>query len=69
MKSNINQQLVERLTARMDLHRIFLFSYPVSGGDEQPHLLLVVNPVNGLAPKALAPLVSLCFSDTDPHSF
>ncbi len=69
MKKHINQQLVERLTARMDLHRIFLFSYPASGGDEQTHLLLVVNPVKGLAPKALAPLVSLCFSDTDPIPF
>lgn len=56
------QLLVERLVKRIDLHRIFLFSYPFLG-EEQLHLLLVVNPVKGLAPKAMAPIVSLCMSD------
>lgn len=65
----INRQtLVERLTQRMDLHRIFLFPYPLPEGEQQ-HLLLVVNPVKGFAPKTLAPLVSLCFSDTEAISF
>ncbi|HWK58839.1 MAG TPA: HEPN domain-containing protein [Parapedobacter sp.] len=68
MKEVFNQQLVERLTQRMDLHRIFLFSYPYLE-EERPHLLLVVNPVKGLAPKTMAPLVSLCFSDTEPLPF
>ena len=59
-----NQVLVDRLTSRMDLDRIFLFSYPSLHGEQQ-QLLLVVNPVRGLSPKALAPIVSLCFSDTE----
>ena len=68
-KMTINKQtLVERLTQRMDLHRIFLFPYPLLEGEQQ-HLLLVVNPVKGLAPKTLAPLVSLCFSDTEAMPF
>lgn len=54
--------LVERLTARMDLHRIFLFSHPCLEGERQ-HLLLIVNPVKGLAPKTMAPIVSLSMSD------
>ncbi|WP_379018358.1 HEPN domain-containing protein [Parapedobacter deserti] len=52
----------------MDLDRIFLFSYPTLDSEQQ-HLLLVVNPVKGLAPKALAPIVSLCFSDTEAIPF
>lgn len=64
----INQQLVERLTQRMDLHRIFLFSYPYLEA-ERPHLLLVVNPVKGLAPKTMAPIVSLCLSDSEEIPF
>src|SRR5690606_27054001 len=68
MKEIINQQLVERLTQRMDLHRIFLFSYPYLE-EERPHLLLVVNPVKGLAPKTMAPIVSLCQSDSEEIPF
>ncbi|MFB2119067.1 HEPN domain-containing protein [Parapedobacter sp. 2B3] len=68
MKEVINQQLVERLTQRMDLHRIFLFSYPYLE-EERPHLLLVVNPVKGIAPKTMAPLVSLCLSDSEEIPF
>jgi len=67
--SNLYEQaLVERLTQRMDLHRIFLFSYPYLE-DERRHLLLVVNPVKGLAPKTMAPIVSLCLSDGGELSF
>lgn len=68
MERIINQQLVERLTQRMDLHRIFLFSYPYLE-EERPHLLLVVNPVKGIAPKTMAPIVSLCLSDRDEIPF
>lgn len=68
MEEITNQQLVERLTQRMDLSRIFLFSYPYLG-EERPHLLLVVNPVKGLAPKAMAPIVSLCMSDGEEIPF
>lgn len=68
MKEIISQQLVERLTQRMDLHRIFLFSYPCLE-EERPHLLLIVNPVKGIAPKTLAPLVALCLSDSEEIPF
>ncbi|MFC6103498.1 HEPN domain-containing protein [Olivibacter domesticus] len=68
MKTLNTQLLVERLTKRMDLHRIFLFSYPFLG-EEQLHLLLVVNPVKGLSPKTMAPIVSLCMSDTTEIPF
>ena len=68
MKEIINQQLVERLTQRMDLHRIFLFSYPYLE-EERPHLLLIVNPVKGIAPKTMAPIVSLCLSDGEEIPF
>lgn len=68
MKALDTKLLVERLTKRMDLHRIFLFSYPFLK-EEQLHLLLIVNPVKGLPPKAMAPIVSLCMSDTVEISF
>ena len=68
MEPNVNRQLVERLTQRMDLHRVFLFSYPYQE-EERPHLLLVVNPVKGLAPKTMAPIVSLCLSDSEEIPF
>lgn len=54
--------LVDRLVQRLDLDRIFLFSCPFLE-EEQQRLLLVVNPVKGLSPKAMAPIVSLCMSD------
>jgi hypothetical protein len=68
MKTLNTQLLVERLIKRMDLHRIFLFSYPFLE-EEQLHLLLVVNPVKGLSPKTMAPIVSLCMSDTTEIPF
>lgn len=68
MKTLATQTLVERLVQRMDLNRIFLFSY-LFLEDEQHHLLLVVNPVKGLSPKAMAPIVSLCMSDTTEIPF
>ncbi len=70
MKTSIinEQSLVERLTQRMDLNRIFLFSHPYLE-EERQHLLLVVNPVKGLAPKTMAPIVSLCLSDGEELSF
>ena len=68
MKILNTQLLVERLIKRMDLHRIFLFSYPFLE-EEHLHLLLVVNPVKGLSPKTMAPIVSLCMSDTTEIPF
>ncbi|QNL50954.1 HEPN domain-containing protein [Olivibacter sp. SDN3] len=68
MKTLATQTLVGRLVQRMDLHRVFLFSYPFLE-EEQHHLLLVINPVKGLSPKAMAPIVSLCMSDTTEVPF
>ncbi|HWK98560.1 MAG TPA: HEPN domain-containing protein [Parapedobacter sp.] len=68
MKEIISQQLVERLTQRLDLNRVFLFSYPYLE-EERPHLLLIVNPVKGIAPKTMAPIVSLCLSDSEEIPF
>ncbi len=68
MEPKMKQALIERLTQRMDIHRIFLFNYPHLEAERQ-HLLLVINPVNGLAPKTMAPIVSLCLSDTEPIPF
>ncbi|WP_028298177.1 HEPN domain-containing protein [Olivibacter sitiensis] len=62
------QILVERLISRMDLNRVFLFSYPYME-EERQHLLLVVNPLKGLSPKAMAPIVSLCMSDMEEIPF
>jgi len=67
--STVNiQTLVKRLTSRLDLHRIFLVAYPYLE-EERQHLLLIVNPVKGLSPKTMAPLVSLCLSDYEEFSF
>ncbi len=68
MERTTTQQLVDRLTQRMDLHRIFLFFYPYLE-EEQQHLLLVVNPIKGLAPATMAPIVSLCMSDGNEIPF
>ncbi|WP_353125334.1 HEPN domain-containing protein [Parapedobacter pyrenivorans] len=68
METTATQQLVERLIQRMDLHRIFLFSYPYLE-EERQQLLLIVNPVKGLAPKTMAPIVSLCLSDSEEIPF
>lgn len=53
---------------RIDLHRIFLFTYPYEE-EERQHLLLIINPVKGLAPATMAPIVSLCMSDNDEIPF
>ncbi|MBE8719837.1 HEPN domain-containing protein [Sphingobacterium pedocola] len=61
------QFLIDRLVQRIDVERIYKFSFPSEEG-EQPRetkLLLVVNPVKGMAPNALAPIVSLCMSDME----
>lgn len=68
MKTLNTQLLVERLVKRMDLHQVFLFSYPFLE-EQKLHLLLVVNPVKGLSPKTMAPIVSLCMSETTEIPF
>lgn len=57
MERIARQQLVDRLIQRIDLHRIFLFTYPYEE-EEREHLLLIVNPVKGLAPSTMAPIVA-----------
>lgn len=61
------QKLIERLVQRIDIERIYHFAFPAEEGEESQssQLLLVVNPVKGMAPNALAPIVSLCMSDLD----
>src|SRR5690606_35048710 len=56
---------IERLVQRIDIERIYQFAFPTDDGEQQlkSQLLLVVNPVKGMAPNALAPIVSLCMSD------
>jgi len=68
METLDTQLLVDRLTKRMDLHRIFLFSYPLLA-EEQLHLLLIVNPIKGLSPDSMAPIVSLCMSEVGELPF
>lgn len=67
MNANL-QNLIDKLVQRIDVVRIFKFSFPWEG-KEQEQLLLVIHPVKGMAPKTLAPLVSLCMSDMDTMPF
>ncbi|MBD1423880.1 hypothetical protein [Sphingobacterium chuzhouense] len=62
------QLLVERLIQRMDLDRIFLFSYSFLG-KEQQHLILVMKPEDGVSPKVMKPVIELCLIDTKELSF
>src|SRR5690606_6227192 len=65
----INKQLlVERLIQRMDLDRIFLFSYSFLG-KEQQHLILVMKPEDGVSSKVMKPVVELCLIDAPEVSF
>lgn len=61
------EKFIERLIQRIDIERIYQFAFPTDDGEQQlkPQLLLVVNPVKGMAPNALAPIVSLCMSDLE----
>ncbi|GGH22238.1 HEPN domain-containing protein [Sphingobacterium alkalisoli] len=61
------EKFIERLIQRIDVERIYQFAFPTDDGEQQlkPQLLLVVNPVKGMAPNALAPIVSLCMSDLE----
>ncbi|TJZ60627.1 HEPN domain-containing protein [Sphingobacterium olei] len=61
------EKFIERLVKRIDIERIYQFAFPTDDGEQQlkTQLLLVVNPVKGMAPNALAPIVSLCMSDLE----
>lgn len=65
----INKQLlIERLLQRIDLDRIFLFSYSFLG-KEQQHLILVMKPEDGVSSKVMKPVVELCLIDAPEVSF
>lgn len=62
------QLLVGRLIQRIDLDRIFLFSYSFLG-KEQRHLILVMKPEDGVSPKVMKPVIELCLIDMEGLSF
>ncbi|PRD50765.1 hypothetical protein [Sphingobacterium gobiense] len=62
------QLLVERLIQRIDLDRIFLFSYSFLG-KEQQHLILVMKSEDGVSPKVMKPVIELCLIDMEGLSF
>lgn len=65
----INKQLlIERLVQRIDLDRIFLFSYSFLGREQQ-HLILVLSPEDGISPKVMTPVIELCLIDMPDLSF
>lgn len=63
-----SQLLIERLVQRMDLDRIFLFSYSFLG-KEQQHLILVMKPEDGVSPRVMEPTAELCLIDIPEVSF
>jgi len=62
------ETLIERLVQRIDLDRIFLFSYSFLGREQQ-HLILVLNPADGISPKVMTPVIELCLIDMPDLSF
>jgi len=65
----INRQLIiDRLSQRMDLDRIYLVTYQFLD-HEYYHLVLALKPVSGLSHKVLKPIVELCLMDQDDISF
>lgn len=65
----INSQLIiDRLSQRMDLDRVYLLNYRFLN-QEYHHLLLVLKPVNGLSHKVLKPIVELCLIGQENVSF
>lgn len=65
----INSQLIiDRLSERMDLDRVYLVKYQFLD-QEYYHLLLALRPVSGLSHKVLKPIVELCLMDQEHVSF
>lgn len=62
------EKLVERLTSRLDLDRVFMAKFDFLG-TTKTHLLLVINPVSGLSLKMLLPIIELCLLDQPSMSF
>ncbi|CAM3795658.1 hypothetical protein [Sphingobacterium prati] len=65
----INSQLIiDRLSERMDLDRVYLVKYQFLN-QEYYHLLLALKPVSGLSHKVLKPIVELCLMGQENVSF
>lgn len=65
----INSQLIiDRLSKRMDLDRVYLVKYAFLDQEYQ-HLIVALKPVSGLSLKVLKPIVELCLIDQEPISF
>jgi len=65
----INSQLIiDRLSQRMDLDRVYLIKYQFLN-QEHHHLLLALKPVSGLSVKVLRPIVELCLMDQGNISY
>src|SRR5690554_5092211 len=60
--------IVERITERMDVDRIFMAEYDFLNVTRN-HLLIVMNPISGISPKIMAPIVELCLIDQPDVSF
>lgn len=63
-----NQLIIDRLSQRMDLDRVYLVKYQFLDQEYQ-HLVLTLKPVSGLSHKILKPIVELCLLDQECISF
>lgn len=63
-----NQLIIDRLSQRMDLDRVYLVKYQFLDQEYQ-HLVLTLKPVSGLSHKILKPIVELCLLDQERISF
>ncbi len=53
--------LIERLSSKLELQGVFLYDYGV-GEEVREHLMVVINPVKGVSPSTMAPIVKLCMA-------
>lgn len=54
--------LIERLSSKLELQGVFLYDYGI-GDEVKEHLMVVINPVKGVSPSTMAPIVKLCMAD------
>lgn len=54
--------LIERLSAKLELQGVFLYEYGI-GEEFKEHLMVVINPVKGVSPSTVSPIVKLCMAD------
>jgi len=65
----INSHLIiDRLSQRMDLDRVYLFKYEFLDQEYQ-HLVIALKSISGLSHKVLKPIVELCLMDQEYVSF